>query len=389
MINFQRFKSMLSIFGPYLTQSEINKLEQNRKWNIFTISPPFNFNKDVKSYNDPISELTSAELGYLQDISCKSYLIINFQWEGYSYIQTCIYEIIHQISEIYNIPSCKIFLITGNIKEEVNYKNWANENRILSSINVLSLIVFIELVKQKFYLNTPIIKTISNLKKNNFIFLSMNNRKKKYRNYTVYKIFSSNFLNRCLISYDKFNISDFEDILDIELDKDICTKLIESSPKILDTSIPSIDFSEENESVAYPKDLFKESMISLVSETWIDDIEGTSLFYSEKTFKPMLFNHPLIIFGQKNSNILLEELGFQNYSRYFNLDFDKIENNFHRIDSIVSQIEGLNFSSISNRLDWFYSGIDIIQRNKEEIRESTYNKSKIQKFFEIIKKLEE
>lgn len=394
-MNFQISKGLHTTFGLhgslYFTDQEFQSLEYNRTWISIFFSPPYDFSdKGVLTIKDPFTNLTVQDLSNLRDVSSRTYLILNFQYEGYSYLEFNFYKFIHTYLDNYKIKPRKIFFLTGNLKEEQNYNFWTLQNNISEKINVISLIIFLEFVRQNYQLGFTLDQTLENIKDQTSIFLSLNNRKKPFRNYSVYKIYNSNFLTNTKISYDKFEKSDFENLPNI--DQQIYDKLIADSPKILDHNIGKLVWNEENVDVSYPIEFYKTTMISIVSETWIDNQSNTAMFFTEKTFKPMLFNHPIIIIGQQGMNLYLEKLGFEPYHNFFNMKFDDIENNFDRINAIISELESLYITlskSIQTKIDWLMQSQETLVSNKEKILDRIYNKSQISKFVDKIRSLEE
>jgi hypothetical protein len=142
-----------------------------------------------------------------------------------------------------------------------------------------------------------------------------------------------------------------------------------------------------------PDTLFSNTLFSLVNETlieerWIDN--GPSLFYSEKTFKPMLYNHPILIFGQRGVNQNLKSLGYRTYDKYFNLDFDLELNTLDRINAVVLEVnrvcELLDSLSLESKIEWLLQDRETIEHNKEVIRSQNYNATQAKKLFELLRK---
>jgi hypothetical protein len=140
-----------------------------------------------------------------------------------------------------------------------------------------------------------------------------------------------------------------------------------------------------------PDELFDNALISTVSETLHDTFDNTSLFYSEKTFKPMMYLQPIFIFGQPGINTHFEKIGYRTYKNYFNLDFDTIENPVDRINSQIKQLEMLNdqLSSMSQeqKLEWYLQDRETIEHNRSMIVEQQFNKSKYTEFMKLLHSL--
>ena len=75
---------------------------------------------------------------------------------------------------------------------------------------------------------------------------------------------------------------------------------------------------------------YLQSNIDLVLEADID-----TLFITEKTWKPIVFKKPFIIYGGKGIHSKLEELGFKLHIELFDYSFDNKDN---RLDLICEQV---------------------------------------------------
>jgi hypothetical protein len=99
-------------------------------------------------------------------------------------------------------------------------------------------------------------------------------------------------------------------------------------------------------------DWYNETYFSLVSETTIDSIcfkynknnYAAPVFITEKTWKPIMFKHPFMIFGQPQILKYLKELGFETFNNLFDESYDTIDNNNVRLDTIIKNIKHLERS---------------------------------------------
>lgn len=101
------------------------------------------------------------------------------------------------------------------------------------------------------------------------------------------------------------------------------------------------------------------SAVEIVLESYV--LEG--IFYTEKTWKPILLEKPFITIGPKNYYKKLKKIGFILYDELFDYDFDADSSLKNRIDNITQQIINLC------RDNTFYEKLDKI---KDKI---TYNKN--------------
>jgi len=381
--------------------SRHNLFITNKEWIIVGMNHSYDLiNRKNQEYHSDIfdifSQITPEEIFRLR--TCPTTLFMfNYLWEGHSYLEYNFWELL-TLSELrHDIPREKIFFISSNLKEEISYDHWQKKYYPNDRINVISFNFFgsftqrSSLYDKSAYVEQTIDDTVKNIKENQKYFLNLNRRKRHFRTYTIYKIFKSKIFNNTLMSYYKLchNDYNFNKLDDSSgMDKSTIERLIESSPSVLDFS----DF-ERNWVEEFPNKLFNESMISLVSETLFETNNETSLFYSEKTFRPMMYYHPVLIFGQSELNMSLNQIGFKTYDKYFDLSFDVTKNHYERIDSQIEQLEILNdklsMMSVSQRIDWLLQDRETLEYNRESLKVNTYNKNKITILEDIVRSITE
>ncbi|CAB4133696.1 hypothetical protein UFOVP257_418 [uncultured Caudovirales phage] len=86
---------------------------------------------------------------------------------------------------------------------------------------------------------------------------------------------------------------------------------------------------------------YQHTHFSLVSETWVVQHEQYPTFISEKTFKPIAWQHPFITFGVPNTLTYLHESGFETFGHIIDESYDKIIDvtlRLQKIFEIVSEL---------------------------------------------------
>ena len=84
---------------------------------------------------------------------------------------------------------------------------------------------------------------------------------------------------------------------------------------------------------------YDSTYFSIVAETSIGlDIPRTCELITEKTYKPIAFNHPFIVWGQAGSLQRLNQLGFATYSNIFDESYDQVLDPRQRLEHIVTCI---------------------------------------------------
>lgn len=309
-----------------------------------------------------------------------TYFLFDYTLEGTSYQDFFnFYRMLTDCGLALDIPSHKIFFTSSNLYEESSYDEWQKIHSPNYRINVVSFCYW------DFYINSTnknfsIDQTIANIKDKQH-FINFNRRLRPFRLGSIYKIFTSTIFKNTLISYDKLDkniLASCLHNLGIEVDLNLVDDLVKSSPNILDTD--QFDTALE---YTFPDTTINSALINLVSETLSDSYNNTSLFYTEKTFKPMVYNCPIYILGQQNQNSLLEKCYYKNYNVYFDFVADAIPNNGQRIQQQIEYLESLNEQlcamSVDQKIEWYMQGKDTLLYNKEVLREQRYNKEQAQK----------
>lgn len=325
---------------------------------------------------DVLSIFSADEIARLKH-DANTFFVFDYTCEGTSYKEYLNFFDTLEFNAIkYDIPFYKMFFLSSNLVDEKNYKN---KNINVISFNRWDYFMSVE--------NVPIKKDLDGI----VDFLSLNRIIRYFRTLTILKLVNSSIKSNLKISYDYLSLDLLKSTADthfrttgISIDHALLEQLSKSSPSILDRSDFNINWALD-----MPESLFKSTLLSLVGETLEKSMEGTSIFYSEKTFKPMIFNHPICIFGQPNANKYLENLGYKTYEKYFDLSFDCIEDYSERLDAQVSSLEFLNEQLLTmtsgQKLDWYMQGIDVIEHNKQTMKEQTFNKQKAGIFLELLK----
>ena len=327
-----------------------------------------------KETPDMLEIFSASEIERLKN-NPNTFFLFDYTGEGNSYKEYInFFHAIELSAAKYDIPLYKMFFISSNLADEHNCEN----------INVISF------NKWDYF---PAVKNIDIKAEftNETHFLNLNRVIRYFRILTTLKLVNSSIKDNLKISFDHFSLDLLQTTAEThytktgeKLDHSLLVQLSNSSPSILDRTDFDINWADD-----MPKHLFDSSIVSLVGETLYDSLDNTSIFYSEKSFKPMIFNHPICIFGQPNANKNLAMLGYKTYEKFFDLSFDEIEDYNLRLDAQVASLEKLNdqllLMSNTQKFDWYMQGVDIMQHNKQVLKEQSFNKKKAHIFLELLK----
>lgn len=391
MTNFLNRKQTLDIFHNLGFQDYYSIIQE---FNFITVEIELG-SPDKLHMVDFFSILDDSEiLNIKNDPNC--YFVFDYSKEGTSYKWFNFYELLERSAEKYNVPFHKIVYVSSNIKEIESYNDWCRQTDKVPQFKILIINFWdsIQFVKE-LQIDISIDDTVRSLR-NNYQkdFLNFNRRKRPHRMLSVFNLYNSECSKNGFISCDKITDQDIIDLswhlknyFDLDIDIDKWNAFAEKTPLILDRS----DF-ETNWAFTKPESLFKSTLFSLVGETLVEEswnTSGPSLFYSEKTFKPILFNHPILIIGQPDSNKSINRLGYNTYNNYFNLDFDTEKTPIDRINLVIKEtsrvckmLDNLNLES---KIEWLLHDKETIIKNKEVLKEQAFNKTQISNFIKLLR----
>ena len=126
----------------------------------------------------------------------------------------------------------------------------------------------------------------------------------------------------------------------------------------------------------YNPNWYNSSLYSLVVESSCDQ----PFFITEKTFKPIMYGHPFIIFGSPGTLKILKEKGFDTFPELFDESYDDEFDTTSRAQLIIKQIQNLdkiNFfihkmqidTKISDNLNRFFNLNLVLSNIDKDIRQ--------------------
>jgi len=231
-------------------------------------------------------------------------------------------------------------------------------------------------------------------------FLSLNNRASTARQSLYYFFNKFNLLSKSYFSYlgdlQRTIHNSHEEITKIIAPEKIAEPwfIKNCNYKELNKKIPVKIINDnffKNDWSAGQEKYYNETFCSLVFETF-DDQEFP--FLTEKTWKPIAFGHPFIVYSNNNSLKQLQDLGFKTFGDFWDEDYDllagnqRLESIFHLIleianwpleklnliyDKILPVIEH-NQNHFFNNLPKMYENVkpDIIKKISNIIEEKNY-----------------
>ena len=320
------------------------------------------------------------------------FFLFDASTEGFDPFEYYFFDNLYYNCKKYGISPRKIVFVSSNLKDEENIISYNLLKGIKESINVFSFLSFRKAVRDLYEdrINlqseknlTRCIKKTKRFYKN--YFLSLSRAIRPHRTMAQYLLYENNIDKYAILSHDKLSKRDsYGTCQNYNLDQKKFMEWTNNLPLIADTE----DF-ETNHALRLHEDLYHSSLFHIVNETHVDDFNNRSLFYSEKTFRPMIHLQPFLIFGQPFCNQKLQDYGFEIYDDYFDYSFDEELDTKKRylkiIEAVKKTVTYLDSLNKFQRINWRYKNQEKLLHNFNLVMD--YNLEK-EKFNDVITQLE-
>jgi UDPglucose 6-dehydrogenase len=277
--------------------------------------------------------------------------------------------VVQQINKHY--PDAKCFFLTGCLDGVEVY------NKILAEYNwepQLEVFAgrFFEVGSHRGAKDfTPNIYDATRLRKKNFI--ALNRMPRPHRLALVEKLFEYDLIDKGYVSFGTEPSWDTRTKFIIEHCKDEFPNIYKNIDKLpLDINIAT---TRENPADIWIQDVefFEESYFSVVTETvyftgpqtsMLGDSSSTSIFPSEKIYKPIAMLQPFILASTPGFLSALRKCGYKTFHPYINETYDTIEDDNERMTAIVNEIARLCSFTDDEWKEWMQNIKPIVEYNK-------------------------
>jgi|LakMenE18May11ns_1017448.scaffolds.fasta_scaffold9893964_2 hypothetical protein len=136
-----------------------------------------------------------------------------------------------------------------------------------------------------------------------------------------------------------------------------------------------MDYNDGEWQRYFNPDWYNSTAFSIVAETMV--MPKDPLFVTEKTFKPIAFQHPFIILGQPGILRYLRSLGFETFENIFDESYDNENAIDKRLTSVVNQINNYSHKNydlytlkkLTHNKELFFNEQLVKEKIKKEIIE--------------------
>jgi hypothetical protein len=328
----------------------------------------------------------------------KVFFVFDASTEGFSPINEFpFFNMLYYNCSKYGVDPRQIIYVSSNFRDEDNIKQYAKSFN-LTPINVFSFPSFEQVLSRDNNKLNEFVEESFNTARSNFkkifsrekYFSSLSSVNRTYRMIGNFILCQSKIKEKGLISHDKVQIRDPQAWLTQHRLTNYSPEQVALWQQSLPMTVDRKDFNTNWALVENYRHIHDQTAFQLVNETLVDDHNRTTLFYSEKTFRPIAHFQPFIIYGQPGCNKFLSEFGYNTYESWFDLSFDDIEDPIKRFHAIVQEMERIcaDFENMNDDqiLDWRFKNADILKKNFETMVASEYSRNKLSSFVEQLEK---
>jgi len=307
-----------------------------------------------------------------------------------------IFDVLYQDCIRYKIDPKKILYFTGNHQDPINIKKFSKKYN-MPEINVLAINIFETSIGNKDHISngkTPIkglktAKKMCNKKFKGKLFSSLSRLNRPLRSLNQVLLHQAGLYNDALISHDTLTHDELINVKEFAREASVSSYEVDDWAAHLPYIVDYTDF-EENWAVEFKYEhIHHQTIFQIVNETHAHNFENTSLFYSEKTFKPIFEFQPFVIWGQPGANHKLKDFGYEIYDDWFDLSFDWEEDDITRCQMLVESVQDtcdkLKAMSREEKIAWRFKNQEKLIHNYKILTSSPHT---IYNLYEFFKNLE-
>lgn len=332
----------------------------------------------------------------------KCFFLFDASTEGFSTIYGEPYfDILYKMAEKYNIDPRRIFFTSSNMKDNDNIMRYNMEHNIKTSINVFTYLNFeqmifgtagqteielgenidVDAIVEK-RINTAVKRTKIKYHHPEFskLGLSLSRVNRPHRTFSAMEIFNSEHFKDMYVSHGSLKGMNLDYYL-TEMpfpNSGVNFQQLKNFKKQLPLIVDTEDF-KTNHATALHSDLNDQSLFQIVNETFVNDWHGTSLFWSEKTFRSIYHMQPFVIWGQPGINKRMVDYGYKLYDDWFDLSFDDIHDPVKRWRALWKEVRKQmdyirTLPTVKQHIRWKFKNERVLVHNFRTLLEGKYTK---------------
>ena len=276
------------------------------------------------------------------------------------------YEAFHNEFAKHNLPAEQFVITTCNLIENKLYAKWCSDNQIASRMLIVEANFFASACAQdQFFLPGPssisFADHIEHKTNNNIqLFNCLNRVVREHRVAFVAMLNYYELIDDNKVSHDFFPEHFRNEIIINEFSRHPAFNYLnvvnttQKLPLVLDTS-----HFQLNKAQHLFAEVYLDTWISVITETYYYEYLGTVIFFSEKIFKPMRAMHPFILVGTPGSIKELHTQGFKTFSDWWDESYDDIVEPTARLEAICNLLVTLSYKTKDEWMN-MYSEIESV-----------------------------
>jgi hypothetical protein len=195
-------------------------------------------------------------------------------------------------------------------------------------------------------------------------YLFMSTKDYLSRRYILQHLLNYGFRDQGIIAYKCLQTSFSENFgQNYKYIKNACDSINNQIP-IVGFDGPLYDYME------VPETIINDTYLSIITETYYLG----PLFFSEKIYYAMLYNHFFIYLGPQHSLKYLRSIGFKTFGHIINESYDDIEDPAERLFAVTQAIDDFLKISLDKLHQLYIKNIDIINTNRQLVGTIDINK---------------
>ncbi len=134
----------------------------------------------------------------------------------------------------------------------------------------------------------------------------------------------------------------------------------------------------------YTTDTWLKAGINIVTETAIDmfTFSEEGVFLTEKTYKPIAYKLPFIIYGQPYTLKTLHAKGFKTFSNFWSEDYDNIIDPFKRISEITRIVKEISFLTNDEFFNLLTRVREVVEYNYDHMMQNYDPEMQVKQLFD-------
>lgn len=377
---FNECHNQVGSFNHYERHIHITKKREFKS--IPVMYALYSYQSSYKGNPDLFSTLTDDAILKLRNKEC--IFVLDGTHEGWAPEDQPVAISLYYSAIKNNIDPAIVTFISGNLREKANFKIFYSSlnNPITRPINVIEIMHWDTFQKQMMKDKSREVDRFRNLDTNyeGKYFLNLSRRNRFWRSYCAYNLHKADIAKHGLISHDVVDNNEYRG--NRLYDQEMKAWLQANTPLTVDTD----DF-QTNWASDLGVGLHNKVLFNLTSETMQSDWNETSLFYSEKTFKPIVQKTPVIIWGQTGQNYNLQRLGYKLYTDWFDYEFDfetDIVKRWHKLEKeLVKVCRELDKMTRTQQIEWSMKNEAVLEHNYTRASYNDYTISEFLRFVDI------